>query len=86
MPDSVAEFIDEFHWVDELVDEVAWIVVEPKRGMMVNGVKRSVSCVSDTLTAAGERAAAYNLEIRVPLRILGEADEIFQGGSRASRW
>lgn len=43
------------------------------------GVGRSVGYISQTLTAAGERATAYNLKIRVPLPILGEADEIFQG-------
>jgi len=43
------------------------------------GVSRSVGCVSQTLVAAGERATAHNLEIRVPLPVLGEADEIFQG-------
>lgn len=43
------------------------------------GVTRSVGYISETLTAAGERAAAYHLSIRLPLPILGEADEIFQG-------
>ena len=43
------------------------------------GVERSVGYISQTLAAAGERAAAYNLSISVPLPILGEADEIFQG-------
>jgi hypothetical protein len=43
------------------------------------GVARSVGYVSETLTAAGEQATAYNLGITVPLPILGEADEIFQG-------
>jgi hypothetical protein len=35
--------------------------------------------VSQTLTAAGQQATAYNLSVTVPLPILGEADEIFQG-------
>jgi hypothetical protein len=43
------------------------------------GVTRSVGYVSETLTAAGERATDYNLGIKVSLPILGEADEIFQG-------
>lgn len=43
------------------------------------GVKRSVGYISQTLTAAGEQVEAHNLEITVPLPILGEADEIFQG-------
>jgi hypothetical protein len=43
------------------------------------GVQRSVGYISQTLTTAGERATAYNLSITVPLPILGEADEIFQG-------
>jgi len=43
------------------------------------GVKRSVGYISQTLTAAGEQAEAHNLGITVPLPILGEADEIFQG-------
>jgi hypothetical protein len=46
---------------------------------LILGVRRSVGYVSETLAAAGERAAAYNLGIRIPLPILGEADEIFQG-------
>jgi hypothetical protein len=43
------------------------------------GVHRSVGYISQTLTAAGEQATAYNLGVTVPLPILGEADEIFQG-------
>jgi hypothetical protein len=43
------------------------------------GVQRSVGYISQTLTAAGEQATAYNLGVTVPLPILGEADEIFQG-------
>jgi hypothetical protein len=43
------------------------------------GVTRSVGYISETLTAAGAQATAYNLSLRVPLPILGEADEIFQG-------
>ncbi|HID62059.1 MAG TPA: hypothetical protein EYP49_04880, partial [Anaerolineae bacterium] len=46
---------------------------------LILGVARSVGYISETLTAAGEQAAAYNLGITVPLPILGEADEIFQG-------
>jgi hypothetical protein len=43
------------------------------------GVRRSVGYISQTLTAAGEQATAHNRGITVPLPILGEADEIFQG-------
>jgi hypothetical protein len=46
---------------------------------LILGVKRSVGYVSQTLTAAGEQAMAHNLKVTVPLPILGEADEIFQG-------
>ena len=46
---------------------------------LILGVARSVGYISETLTAAGERATAYNVGITVPLPILGEADEIFQG-------
>lgn len=46
---------------------------------LILGVTRSVGYVSETLTAAGEQAVDYNLGITVPLPILGEADEIFQG-------
>jgi len=43
------------------------------------GITRSVGYVSETLTAAGEAATACNRGLKVPLPILGEADEIFQG-------
>jgi hypothetical protein len=43
------------------------------------GIQRSTGYISQTLTAAGEQATNYNLGITVPLAILGEADEIFQG-------
>lgn len=46
---------------------------------LILGVTRSVGYVSETLAAAGEQARVYNLGVRVPLPILGEADEIFQG-------
>lgn len=46
---------------------------------LILGVERSVGYVSERLTAAGEQARVYNLGIRLPLPILGEADEIFQG-------
>jgi hypothetical protein len=46
---------------------------------LILGVSRSVGYVSQTLTAAGVQATACNLALRVPLPILGEADEIFQG-------
>jgi len=43
------------------------------------GTTRSVGYISQTLSAAGAQAEAYNLSLGVPLPILGEADEIFQG-------
>ena len=46
---------------------------------LILGTTRSVGYISQTLAATGEQAAAYNLGIRVPLPVLGEADEIFQG-------
>lgn len=46
---------------------------------LILGVTRSVGYISETLKAAGEQATSYNLGITVPLPILGEADEIFQG-------
>jgi len=46
---------------------------------LILGVSRSVGYVSETLAAAGEQAMVYNHGLRVPLPILGEADEIFQG-------
>jgi len=46
---------------------------------LILGVTRSVGYVSETLTAADEQATVYNLGVTVPLPILGEADEIFQG-------
>jgi hypothetical protein len=43
------------------------------------GVSRSLGYISQTLTAAGAQATALNLQLNVPLPVLGEADEIFQG-------
>jgi len=40
---------------------------------------RSVGYISQTLTALGARATAYNAAMPVPLPVLAEADEIFQG-------
>jgi hypothetical protein len=51
-----------------------------RRGLqLLLGATRSVGYISQTLSAAGAQAEAYNLSLRVPLPILGEADEIFQG-------
>ena len=47
---------------------------------LIFGVSRSVGYISQTLSAAGEQATAYNQGISIPLPVLGEADEIFQGG------
>jgi len=46
---------------------------------LILGVTRSVGYVSASLAEAGEQATVYNLGMTVPLPILGEADEIFQG-------
>ncbi|MBE7470245.1 MAG: hypothetical protein HS114_14030 [Anaerolineales bacterium] len=43
------------------------------------GVERSVGYISQTLQAAGQQAAVYNQAVVIPVPILGEADEIFQG-------
>ena len=43
------------------------------------GVTRSVGYISQTLTQAGAQAETENRNLAVPLPILGEADEIFQG-------
>jgi len=42
-------------------------------------VQRSVGYISQTLRAAGEAAERQNDAVRVPLPVLGEADEIFAG-------
>lgn len=46
---------------------------------LILGVSRSVGYISERLVAAGEQAMVHNHGLRVPLPILGEADEIFQG-------
>ena len=46
---------------------------------LILGVSRSVGYISQKLTVVGEEARRYNLGVTVPLPILGEADEIFQG-------
>jgi len=46
---------------------------------LILGVRRSVGYISQTLAAAGEQAQALNLQLSVPVPVLGEADEIFQG-------
>jgi hypothetical protein len=43
------------------------------------GVQRSTGYISQTLRAAGEAAERQNGGVRVPLPVLGEADEIFAG-------
>ena len=43
------------------------------------GVQRSVGYISQTLQAAGQAADRKNEGMRVPLPVLGEADEIFSG-------
>jgi hypothetical protein len=43
------------------------------------GIHRSVGYISQTLQQAGQAAAAYQARLTVPVPILGEADEIFQG-------
>ena len=44
------------------------------------GVRRSVGFISQTLQASGQRAQAHQAQYAFPLPVLGEADEIFQGG------
>jgi hypothetical protein len=46
---------------------------------LVFNVQRSVGYISQTLQEMGLAAAAYNVQIQIPLAVLGEADEIFQG-------
>jgi hypothetical protein len=46
---------------------------------LIFGVRRSVGYISAILTAAGAQAARLNRALCVPLPVLGEADEIFQG-------
>lgn len=46
---------------------------------LILGVERSVGYVSETLAVAGEQATTCNLGVELPIPILGEADEIFQG-------
>lgn len=43
------------------------------------GVRRSVGYVSQVLQEAGAKAELHNGQISVPLAVLGEVDEIFQG-------
>jgi hypothetical protein len=43
------------------------------------GVERSVGYISQTLQAAGQKATSYNQALMIPLPVLAEADEIFQG-------
>jgi len=43
------------------------------------GVHRSTGYISQSLTAAGGQATDHNVQMRVPLPVLAEADEIFQG-------
>jgi len=43
------------------------------------GQTRSVGFIHQTLQQAGKAAASHNTRISVPLPVLGEADEIFQG-------
>lgn len=43
------------------------------------GVSRSVGYISQTLASTGEKAKEVNAGISIPLSVLGEADEIFQG-------
>jgi hypothetical protein len=42
-------------------------------------IQRSVGYISETLQEMGVAAAAYNAQVQIPLPVLGEADEIFQG-------
>jgi hypothetical protein len=44
---------------------------------LILGVHRSVGYISQTLRAAGQAAERQHADVRVPLPVLGEADEIF---------
>ncbi|MGB9872965.1 MAG: hypothetical protein ACPLYD_15075 [Anaerolineae bacterium] len=46
---------------------------------LILGVTRSIGYISQMLTAASQQSQAYQWSLRLPLPILGEADEIFQG-------
>jgi len=51
-----------------------------QRGLkLLFDVQRSVGHISETLQASGAAAALYNASIPIPLPVLGELDEIFQG-------
>jgi hypothetical protein len=43
------------------------------------GVDRSVGYISEILQQAGKAADRHNQEVQIPLPVLGESDEIFQG-------
>ena len=43
------------------------------------GISRSVGYIRLTLQEVGAAAADYNARVRIPLPMLGELDEIFQG-------
>jgi hypothetical protein len=43
------------------------------------GIHRSVGYISQTLRGSGVAVEAYNKSLTIPLPVLGEADEIFQG-------
>jgi hypothetical protein len=43
------------------------------------GVHRGIGTISQTLRELGSEAQAYSQSIRLPIQVLGEADEIFQG-------
>ena len=44
------------------------------------GVHRSIGFISQTLQEIGQKASAYHLGISIRSPVMGEADEIFQGG------
>ena len=43
------------------------------------GLRRSIGFISESLQETGQRATAYQASLTLPLSVLGEADEIFQG-------
>ncbi len=43
------------------------------------GLRRSIGFISEHLQEVGRRAEEYQAELMLPLSVLGEADEIFQG-------
>jgi hypothetical protein len=82
-PAQVATLIVDKAFIDRTITTLPLLkgsVRDIRLGLdLILGVGRSIGYISETLAAAGAQAAAYNVGITIPLSILGEADEIFQG-------